>query len=98
VVKPYIVTFFKHVLSSDGHDFNALQEKIEICADTAGQALEAAQQRFASPRGIPDWRYHADSVEIAADLHGRVHLPDDRSLHMSARDSRDLRKTSRRRS
>lgn len=97
-MKPYIVTFFKHVLSSDGHDFNALQEKIGICADTPGQALEAAQQRFASLRGIPDWRSHADSVKIAVDLHGRVHLLDDRSLHMSARASRGLGKTSRRRS
>lgn len=70
-MKPYIVTFFKHVLSSDGHDFNALQEKIGICADTPGQALEAAQQRFASLRGIPDWRSHADSVKIAVDLRGR---------------------------
>ena len=95
-MKPYIVTFFKHVLSSDGHDFNALQEKIEICADTAGQALEAAQQRFASLRGIPDWRSHADSVEISVDLHGRVHLLDDLSLHTSTTHSRDLGKTKRR--
>ena len=69
IMAQYIVTFFKHVLSSDGHPFKAPQEKIEIRADAPEQAMEAAQRRFASIRGIPSWQYHADRVEIAVDAH-----------------------------
>jgi hypothetical protein len=63
----YTVTFFKRVLSSNGHPFKAPQEKIEIWADTPEQAMKAAQRRFASIRRIPSWQYHADTVEIAVD-------------------------------
>ena len=62
----YTVTFFKRVLSSNGHPFKAPQEKIEIWADTPEQAMKAAQRRFASIRRIPSWQHHADTVEIAA--------------------------------
>ncbi len=61
----YIMTFFKYVLSSNGHHFKAPQEKIEVRADTSEQAIEAAKRHFASMRQIPDWRYHADTVEVA---------------------------------
>jgi hypothetical protein len=65
----YIVTFFKLVYSSYGHPFKAPQEKVEVWADAPEQATEAAQRLFASMRGIPSWRHHADTVEIAVDAH-----------------------------
>jgi hypothetical protein len=67
IMAHYIVTFFKHVLSSAGHPFKAPQEKIEIRADAPEQAMEAAQRLFASIREIPSWQHHADTVEIAVD-------------------------------
>jgi hypothetical protein len=64
-VTPYVVTFFKNVLDSNGHRFKAPQENIEIHAATPEQAVAAAELRFAHTRHIPNWRYHADTVEIS---------------------------------
>lgn len=86
----YIVTFFKHVLSSDGHPFKAPQEKIEVWADAPEQAMEAAERRFASIRGIPSWQYHADTVEIAVDAHPPESRP---LLRKSNKAQSDLRST-----
>jgi hypothetical protein len=61
----YVVTFFKNVLDSNGHRFKAPQENIEIRAAAPEQAIAAAELRFASMRQIPNWRYHADTVEIS---------------------------------
>jgi hypothetical protein len=74
VMAHYIVTFFKHLLSSDGHQFKAPQEKIAICADSPEQAVEAAHRRFASIRHIPSWRHHADVSEVATDCTRTVNV------------------------
>jgi hypothetical protein len=76
----YIVTFFKNVLSSDGHPFKAPREEIEIWADTSQQAMEVAQRRFAGIRRIPSWQTHADTVEIAVGSVQNVRAPSHRSL------------------
>lgn len=62
----YEVTFFKHVLSSDGHRFKAPQAAISVRADNIEEARRKAQSRFECLRGIPDWNLHADLVEVVA--------------------------------
>lgn len=74
VIAHYIVTFFKHLLSSDGHQFKAPQEKIAICADGPEQAVEAAHRRFANIRHIQSWRHHADTIEVATDCTRNVNV------------------------
>lgn len=61
----YEVTFFKYVLSSDGHRFKALQATISVWADNIKEAEGRAMIRFACLRGIPVWNLHADTVEVA---------------------------------
>jgi hypothetical protein len=62
----YEVTFFKHVLSSDGHLFKALQAAISVRADNIEQAGRKAKSRFECLRRIPYWNLHADLVEVVA--------------------------------
>ncbi len=63
----YRVTFFKHLVSSDGHPFKCLQHTIEIRrAKTADRAVEAAERRYARVRHVPDWRFYADTIEFEA--------------------------------
>jgi hypothetical protein len=43
----YQVSFFKNLLSSDGHPFKCLQRRIDIGdAETAAQAAESASRAF----------------------------------------------------
>jgi hypothetical protein len=72
----YHVSFFKTLLSSDGHPFKCLQQRIDISdAESSAQAVEAASRAFEALYGCP-WKLHADSIEvIAADpksAHGHV--------------------------
>ena len=46
----YVVTFLKDVLDSNGHQFKAPQENIEIHAATPEQAVATAELRFAHMR------------------------------------------------
>ncbi len=60
----YRVTFFKDLLSSDGHPFKVLQRTITVArSKTADRAVQVAQRRFERVKNIPDWKLHADSVE-----------------------------------
>jgi hypothetical protein len=60
----YKVTFFKHVLSSDGHRFKAPQATISVRAENVKEAERRAQSDFACLRGISHWTLHADIVEV----------------------------------
>jgi len=60
----YIVTFFKSVLSSDGHETKAPQMVLNVQATHRAEAEKQSQLRFAQLRGIWDWRLHADSCEV----------------------------------
>src|SRR5436305_15203030 len=63
----YRVTFFKRLLSSDGHPFNCLQHTIEIRrAKNAERAIKAAERRYERLCHVPDWRLHADTFESEA--------------------------------
>jgi hypothetical protein len=63
----YYVSFFKNLLSSDGHPFKCLQRRIDITdAESAAQAAESASRAFEALYGCP-WKLHADSIEISTD-------------------------------
>ena len=64
----YIVTFFKNLLSSDGHSFKCPQHSIEIRrAKSIDRAVEAAERRYARLCRLPNWTIHADTVEVEVD-------------------------------
>ncbi len=61
----YRVSFFKNLLSSDGHQFKCLQSEVDIAnSDSAAQAAELASQKFARLRRLKNWKLMADSVEV----------------------------------
>ena len=68
----YHVSFFKNLLSSDGHPFKCLQRRIDVTdAETAAQAAESASRSFEAVCGCP-WKLHADSMEINAGPDQRI--------------------------
>lgn len=61
----YRVTFFKNLLSSDGHPFKCPQRTVEVHrAKSIERALAAAQHRYQRLTGDRDWRLHADTAEM----------------------------------
>jgi hypothetical protein len=63
----YHVSFFKNLLSSDGHPFKCLQQRIGVSdAESAAQAAESASRAFEALYKS-HWKLHADSIEIHAD-------------------------------
>lgn len=61
----YRVTFFKHLLSSDGHPFKCVQRAIEIRrAKNADRAIAAAERRYERLHRVPDWKLYADCFEV----------------------------------
>ena len=64
----YKVSFFKELLSSDGHPFNCLQQAIEIQrARSPEQAVEAAQRRYERLHRVSTWKLHADIIRLEID-------------------------------
>jgi len=60
----YHVSFFKNLLSSDGHPFKCLQRRIDVAeVENAAQAAESASRAFEALYGCP-WKLHADSIEV----------------------------------
>jgi len=56
--------FFRHLLNSQGTPFKTVQREIVITgAKTALEAEVIAEREFERVRQIPDWHFHADSVE-----------------------------------
>jgi hypothetical protein len=61
----YYVSFFKNLLSSDGHRFKCLQQQICVPeSESATQAAESASRQFEKLHGFRDWKLHADSIEV----------------------------------
>ena len=53
----YHVSFFKNLLSSDGHPFKCLQRRIDVSdVESAVQAVISASRAFAALYGSP-WSY-----------------------------------------
>jgi hypothetical protein len=66
----YRVRFFKRLVNSQGMPFRALQREIEIVGvKTALEAEVIAEREFERVRQIPDWHFHADSVETEVGGH-----------------------------
>lgn len=66
----YHVTFFKHLLSSDGHSFKCAQSTIHIRrAKSPDRAIAAAERRYERFHRVADWKHYADCFEI--ERHGR---------------------------
>jgi hypothetical protein len=63
----YRVSFFKDLISSDGHQFRCLQQNIVIRrARNDDRAVEAAKRRFQRLCHVADWRFYADGFELRA--------------------------------
>ncbi len=61
----YRVSYFKKLLSSDGHPFNCLQKRFDISdSDNAEQAVEVATRQFEKLHGYQHWKVFADSIEV----------------------------------
>jgi hypothetical protein len=61
----YHVSFFKNLLSSDGHPFKCLQQQVYVPeSENAAQAAGSASQQFEKLHGFRDWRLYADSIEV----------------------------------
>ena len=61
----YRVSFYKDLLSSDGHLFKCLQQHIDVPeSDGVTQAAESASRTFAALHGLRDWTLYADSIEV----------------------------------
>ena len=64
----YRVTFFKNLLSSDGHPFKCIQRAIDIRhARDADRAVEAAELRYERLHRVHDWTLYADFLELEVD-------------------------------
>ena len=64
-MRAYLVTFFKDLVSSNGHRFECPQCTIQILhAKSCERAIAAAQRRFERVTRSRTWKLHADRCEI----------------------------------
>jgi hypothetical protein len=62
------VSFFKELVSSDGHPSSSLQQSIEISgAENVSSAVEAAKRRYEQLRRVPVWSLCADRLEVESE-------------------------------
>ena len=63
-----LITFFKYVRSSNGHEFKCVQETITIeRAKSIDRAVEAAKRRFERRRRVVNWQLHSDGFDVKID-------------------------------
>ena len=68
----YRVSFFKNLLSIDGHNHRCLQQSIVIRrAKSAERAIEAAKRLYERRCHVGDWWLHADGVELEIEVSSR---------------------------
>ena len=61
----YRVTFFKDLLSSDGHKHKCAQATIAVRhAKSPDRAARAAEHRFERLQNLRDWKLRADYFEV----------------------------------
>ena len=63
----YRVTFFKNLLSSDGHQFRVLQGTIDVHRSKSRERAEKAARsryRFERSHEVSNWNLHADTMEV----------------------------------
>jgi len=71
----YSVSFFRDLLSSDGHAFKCVQRVITVDADSPDKAINAAKQQFEHHCGTGDWRLYAEAVECEVKLRPLRRMP-----------------------
>ena len=75
----YRVSFFKNLLSSDGHPFRCIQRIIKINhARTDDRAIKAAELRYERLKQVHDWKLYADGVELQSE---KSHFPEASRCH-----------------
>ena len=71
----YRVSFFKNLLTPDGHACRCLQQSSVIRrAKSIDRAVEAAKRRYERLCQVADWRLYADGVELEINPRSRVHI------------------------
>jgi hypothetical protein len=61
----YRVSFFKNLLSSDGHQFKCLQQQFDIPdVESADKAVDSAARQFEKLHRLRNWKMFADSIEV----------------------------------
>ncbi len=64
----YRVSFYKYLVSSDGHPTKALQAMFEVRgARNADRAIKVAQRRYERQCAVDDWTLHADEMDVQVD-------------------------------
>jgi hypothetical protein len=65
VMTHYRVSYFKNLLSSDGHQFKCLQKQLDLPnVESAEKAEEIAAHQFESLHGLHSLRWFADVIEV----------------------------------
>ena len=60
----YRVSYYKNLLSSDGHQFKCLQKQFDLAKESAEKAEEIAAHQFESLHGLHSLRWFADVSEV----------------------------------
>jgi hypothetical protein len=60
----YRVIFFNNLLNSHGMPFKCLQRAIAVTAEDAAKAAETAKREFERLERVPNWKCHAQFVEV----------------------------------
>jgi hypothetical protein len=63
-MRNFQISFYKKLLSSDGHEFECLQLKIDVAADTPDQAIARAKDGIKAGKRGSYWIDHADTFEV----------------------------------
>jgi hypothetical protein len=77
VMADYRVIFFNNLVNSHGKSFKCLQRIITVSsANDAGEASEKAKREFERLENVPNWKYHAQFLEVER-ANGTRHGPYD---------------------
>ena len=63
-MKTFHVSFYKKILSSDGHPFICLQRSFDVVGKDADRAIAAAKIKLERSGHVPIWTLRADSLEF----------------------------------
>ena len=65
VMADYRVLFFNNLVNSYGKPFKCLQRAITVCsAKDLGEASEKAKREFERLEDVPNWKCHAQFLEV----------------------------------
>lgn len=74
----YRVSYFKNLLSSDGHQFKCLQQQFDFPnVENAEEAAETAARQFINLRGVHRLKTFVDAIQVERVVHEHVRSRDD---------------------